>query len=201
MHPLLASFLAFCSISLSILIIEIVRFEPLYTTVTESVDLDISKVDGYKTFWYPLTLEIPEYNMTARDIECLAKNIFFEASTEDLLGKYAVAQVTLNRLKTGHWGKDICSVVYSAHQFSWTRDSRKRNARPGRAPLQGLNWDCSLEVARDVAEGRRMSTLATALWYHADYVKPNWRDSQNEIKHLGKHVFYSRARGSNLTME
>ena len=52
--------------------------------------------------------------------DCLARNIYHEAGVEPTVGKYAVAQVTLNRLKDGRWGRDICSVVYSKAQFSWT---------------------------------------------------------------------------------
>ena len=50
---------------------------------------------------------------TPKDVECLTKNIYYEARGEDKTGKYAVAQVTLNRMKTGKWGNDVCKVVYA----------------------------------------------------------------------------------------
>ena len=46
-----------------------------------------------------------------KDVACLAKNIYFEAGTESMLGKMAVAQVTINRVKNGYWGDTICDVV------------------------------------------------------------------------------------------
>ena len=49
---------------------------------------------------------------TEKDHECLAKNIYYEAGIENEHGKYAVAQVTINRLKSGRWGDTVCKVVY-----------------------------------------------------------------------------------------
>ena len=37
---------------------------------------------------------------TQNDIECLTRNIYYEAGVESRVGKYAVAHVTINRLKT-----------------------------------------------------------------------------------------------------
>lgn len=187
-------------LSVLVLVVTILTHEIKPTLVVEPAP-DIQVPNAIHAFWHPLKLDVPIKVFSSREIECLAKNIFFEAGVESDLGKYAVAQVTLNRLRTGYWGDDICKVVYSSEQFSWTRDARKRNSRPGRAPLRGPNWDHSLEIARDVAEGRYMSTLTTALWYHADYVRPNWRDPSGQIKQIGRHIFYHRARGTNLTVD
>lgn len=174
--------------------------EPNYSLVVENAP-EIERPNPYHMFWFPLAMGEPTKNLSVREIECLAKNIFFEASTEDELGKYAVAQVSLNRLRTGYWGNDLCNVIYASHQFSWTRDQRKRNSRPGRAPLNGYNWDHSLEIARDVADGRYMITMTTALWYHADHVRPNWRDPNGQIEQIGRHIFYHRVRGTKLTVD
>jgi spore germination cell wall hydrolase CwlJ-like protein len=57
---------------------------------------------------------------TKNDVECLTKNIYYEAGVEDHRGKFAVGNVTINRLKTGYWGNSICKVVYAKKQFSWT---------------------------------------------------------------------------------
>ena len=57
-------------------------------------------------------------NITQRERECLTKNIFHEAGVEPFEGKIAVAQVTFNRLNSGRWGNDICSVVYAKKQFN-----------------------------------------------------------------------------------
>ena len=127
---------------------------------------------------------------TANDKECLAKNIYHEAGVEPKEGKYAVAQVTLNRLKEGRWGKDICSVVYSKAQFSWTLNKKKRYEQP-----KGQLWAESQAVARSVLDrGVRVPSLAKSTYYHADYIRPPvWSRSVAKIQQVGQHIFYKKA--------
>jgi spore germination cell wall hydrolase CwlJ-like protein len=54
---------------------------------------------------------IVDINITSKDIDCLAKNIYYEAGGEPEEGKVAVAMVTINRVRDGRFGKTICSVV------------------------------------------------------------------------------------------
>ena len=63
----------------------------------------------------------------AKQLDCLTRNIYWEAATEPFEGKVAVAQVTINRVETGRFAPDICGVVYQKNivydkvicQFSW----------------------------------------------------------------------------------
>jgi spore germination cell wall hydrolase CwlJ-like protein len=131
-----------------------------------------------------------------KEFDCMARNIYYEAGIEPHVGKVAVAQVTLNRVNSGYWGNNICKVVYAKDQFSWTRDKR-------RAWLQnkGSNWEESKQVATQVLSyGMRVKPLKKALFYHADYVKPNWRDNSKRIVKVGQHIFYSQAKGSTLSL-
>ena len=124
-------------------------------------------------------------NYTTADRDCLAKNIFYEAGVEPIEGKYAVAQVTVNRLKTQRWGKSICSVVHAKKQFSWTL--RKHHEKP-----RGAAWDDSRRVAADVLAGKRVRPLLTAQYYHADYIKtPRWASRVARIQRIGQHIFYA----------
>lgn len=126
---------------------------------------------------------------TTADAECLAKNIYHEAGIEPVEGKFAVAQVTLNRLKTKRWGDDICSVVHAKAQFSWTLSKKKRYAEP-KGPL----WEESQQVARIVLDkGVRVPSLAQSTYYHADYIKePLWAKSVVKIQQVGQHIFYKK---------
>ena len=45
-------------------------------------------------------------------IECMAKNIYFEAKSQSLVGQLAVGLVVLNRVKSKHFPDDVCEVVY-----------------------------------------------------------------------------------------
>jgi len=131
---------------------------------------------------------------TEKDVDCLTKNIYYEAGVEDRAGKYAVAHVTINRLKTGYWGKDICKVVYSKAQFSWTLN--KKLPKPNKTL-----WAESRRVAEDSLNGHRVRGLHRSLFYHADYIKPpNWADTNERITQIGQHIFYNKARNSWLTL-
>ena len=129
------------------------------------------------------------------DVECLARNIYYEAGTEDMTGKIAVGNVTVNRVKTNYWGRHICNVVYSKDQFSWTKE--KRRAWIG---LKGKAWADSRAAAEAVLNGLRVKQLDSALFYHADYVRPNWRDNSKKVAKIGKHIFYTQAKDSTLKL-
>lgn len=58
-----------------------------------------------------LVSPIVDINITAKDVDCLAKNIYYESANEPEEGKVAVAMVTINRVRDGRFGKSICSVV------------------------------------------------------------------------------------------
>lgn len=49
--------------------------------------------------------------LSDRDIECLARNIFFESRGEPVEGKVAVGLVTLNRTNDPNYPSDVCGVV------------------------------------------------------------------------------------------
>jgi spore germination cell wall hydrolase CwlJ-like protein len=130
------------------------------------------------------------------EFDCLARNIFYEAGVEDRAGKIAVAQVTLNRLRTGYWGNSICKVVYAPAQFSWTKVKR-RAWLTNNGPL----WEESQQVATEVLQhGTRINILKTSLFYHADYVSPYWRDNSKRVTQIGRHIFYTQAKGGTLKL-
>ncbi|CAB4129793.1 SleB Cell wall hydrolyses involved in spore germination [uncultured Caudovirales phage] len=122
--------------------------------------------------------------------QCLAENIYYEAGVESTSGKYAVAQVTMNRLKSGRWGNSVCSVVYSYKQFSWTLNA-------GREQPSGAAWRESQKIAKQVLAGKQVNGLTTALYYHAGYVSPVWKKKSAKIAKIGQHIFYSAAKIQN----
>ena len=130
-----------------------------------------------------------------KDLKCLAQNIFFEAGTESMLGKIAVGQVTVNRVKIGHWGETVCDVVNAKDQFSWTNKDDLSIDRDSR------NYKDSVLAAKKVLQERkRLRILRSALFYHADYVRPNWADKNQKVVKIEKHIFYNGAKGSSLSL-
>lgn len=58
-----------------------------------------------------LSSPIVDINISSKDVDCLSRNIYYEAGGEPEEGKVAVAMVTINRVRDGRFGKSICSVV------------------------------------------------------------------------------------------
>jgi spore germination cell wall hydrolase CwlJ-like protein len=127
-----------------------------------------------------------------KQLECLTKNIYWEAASEPFEGKVGVAQVTMNRVESGKFASSVCGVVYQKNvfyekvvcQFSWYCESVSK-VRPIHREL----WKESEEVAKKVLlENFRLPSLKNALYYHADYVNPGWQ--KPKIEKIGRHIFY-----------
>ena len=127
-----------------------------------------------------------------RQLDCLTRNIYWEAASEPFEGKVAVAQVTMNRLASGRFGDSVCGVIYQKNvfyekvicQFSWVCESTHK-VKPVYQPL----WAESELVAKKVLlENFRLPGLKDALFYHADYVSPGWK--KPKIDKIGRHIFY-----------
>ena len=117
-----------------------------------------------------------------RDLTCMAGAIYFEAKGEPLSGQLAVAEVILNRTKSGRFPKSICSVVTQPGQFSFVRG--------GRVPVIGNNaaYRTAVAVARVAMSDSWDSPAPNAMYFHARRVSPNWR--MTKIASIGNHVFY-----------
>ena len=127
-----------------------------------------------------------------KQLECLTKNIYWEAASEPFEGKVAVAQVTLNRVDDGRFGKGVCGVVYQKNiiyekvicQFSWVCEGTHKIK-----PVYAAMYKESEEVAKKVLlENFRLPSLSNAMYYHATYVQPGWR--KQKITQIGQHIFY-----------
>jgi len=124
------------------------------------------------------------------DIFCLAKNIYHEAGIEPKEGKYAVAQVTLNRVNHPRYPNTVCDVVMDPYQFSWANKRSIRWTYP-----KGPNWEESLRIAKTVLEdGYRHTGLDRVKYYHADYVHPRWANKLAMRTVIGRHIFYEDTR-------
>jgi N-acetylmuramoyl-L-alanine amidase len=114
--------------------------------------------------------------------ECLALNIYHEAKGESVDGMIAVAAVTVNRRNNPSFPKKICDVVYQPGQFSWVGNSR----HPRR---DSAEMKLSRAIAVEYLDGGLADPTNGALFFHAKYVKPNWRMKRTAV--IGNHVFYA----------
>ena len=116
------------------------------------------------------------------DLQCMAGAIYFEAKGEPLNGQLAVAEVILNRAKSGRFPKSICSVVTQPGQFSFVRG--------GRVPVIAANrqYRTAVAVARVALANAWDSPASSAMYFHARRVSPGWH--RVEVAAIGNHVFY-----------
>jgi spore germination cell wall hydrolase CwlJ-like protein len=151
-----------------------------------------AKFDHLKNIGSPWGQNLVTAAERDKQLSCLAMNVYREAGHEPFEGKVAVAQVTLNRAASGKFPSEICDVVYQKNivyekvvcQFSWYCDGTHKTR-----PVNTTAYTESMEVAKRVLlENYRLPGLKEALYYHADYVKPNW--GKPVVAKIGRHIFY-----------
>jgi hypothetical protein len=154
----------------------------LYTATTAKItraETDFEQANGY---------QFASAENKTRQLECLARNIYHEAATEPFEGKVAVAQVTMNRVDSGKFGRDVCETVYQRNmigcQFSWVCTGVSKIK-----PVYAKLYAESEEVAKKVLfENFRLPGIRTAMYYHADYINPGWK--KPKLTQIGHHIFY-----------
>lgn len=70
------------------------------------------------------TVQTSAYNISEDDVYLLACLVCAEAGSEPYEGKLAVANVVLNRLRSGVYGNTISDVIYARNQFSVVQNGR-----------------------------------------------------------------------------
>jgi spore germination cell wall hydrolase CwlJ-like protein len=155
---------------------------------------------GYKAVMYKLDpntqLVMNKTAITAevrnQQLECLSRNIYYEAGNQPFEGKVAVAQVTINRAESGKFPNDICKVVYQKNivyekvlcQFSWYCEKATLAKPKNKAVFK----ESELVARQVLLEGFRLPSLENALYFHADYINPKW--NKERIAKIGNHIFY-----------
>jgi N-acetylmuramoyl-L-alanine amidase len=117
-----------------------------------------------------------------READCLAKAVYFESKGEPLDGQLAVAEVIMNRAKSGRFAGTLCGVVKQPSQFSFVRGG-------GFPPVVNqAMWRQAVGVAQVAMNGLWDSTAPNALYFHAKRVAPNW--GKQRVAAVGNHIFY-----------
>ncbi|MGD8340567.1 MAG: cell wall hydrolase [Gammaproteobacteria bacterium] len=119
----------------------------------------------------------------AAEIRCLAENVYFESRGEPLVGQYAVAEVTMNRVVSADFPNSVCEVVNQTGAFSWTYSTSL-------TPPYGFEWRRARAVASSVYLNAEAQLVQGALFYHATYVSPDWAASRRQVALIGRHLFY-----------
>lgn len=138
-----------------------------------------------------------------QDVHCMALNIYHESRSENLAGKFAVADVVINRVYDRRYPNSVCGVIYDAElkpswkdpdklvpiknrcQFSWYCDGKSDE------PTEEDAWNESILIAHQViSKGRFEGITEGATHYHTKYVEPYWATSMDLIGRIGSHIFY-----------
>lgn len=150
----------------------------------------------------PVVAVIEEPSMPDEELECLAINTYHEARGQSTAGQIAVMFVVLNRAKSPYFPNTICDVVTEGPTYvNW-----KGNTWPVRDKCQ-FSWYCDgmsdtiedkrsynniMRLAKRVALGNDIDYTEGSLFYHADYVKPDWHLSYRRVTQIDNHIFYAR---------
>ncbi|MCA1806962.1 MAG: cell wall hydrolase [Actinobacteria bacterium] len=130
--------------------------------------------------------------------ECMALNVYYEARSDNLAGKYAVADVVLNRVRDERYPDSICGVVQQGRlgteggeilkhqcQFSWYCDGLADT------PTDQDSWQKAQMVAYNIINYQKHRGISEgATHYHATYVNPYWVSTVELVGTIGQHVFY-----------
>ncbi len=120
---------------------------------------------------------------TDSEHECLAGAVYFEAKGEPLHGQLSVAEVVLNRARSGRFPASVCGVVKQRGQFSFIRGGRF----PAIAKTS-LAWKRAVAIAHIAVQDLADGPAPTALFFHAKRVSPRWRLTR--VAMVGNHIFY-----------
>lgn len=146
------------------------------------------------------------------DEYCIALNVYYEARADNLAGKYAVADVVMNRVNDSRFPNTVCEVIRQGIMYeSWSTKQHKdlpdeeRVYWPKRDRCQ-FSWFCDglADEPENQASWRDAQIIAYnfiqfgsfrgitegATHYHATYVSPSWSLVYQVVGRIGAHIFY-----------
>ncbi len=122
-----------------------------------------------------------------KELDCMAKAIYFEAGHEKELGKIAVGAVVLNRINSPAYPNNVCAVVYQKNykargcQFTWA-------CRKHVNIVSNKAWEESQAIARGVLAGNFNDPTKGATSFNNRPFKS--KGLKHTVK-IGNHYFYS----------
>jgi spore germination cell wall hydrolase CwlJ-like protein len=175
-------------------------------TISKSVKLLLSALILWSSILIvsPLSPAIPNVafdsskllvKVDAKQLACMAKNIFYEAGSESIKGQAAVAVVVMNRINYG-FANNPCNVVYQkitvkdriVCQFSWVCEGKNdpnKNSYRYKVAEQVAYEVMYLGMHKDVVP-------KSTLFFHSINIDPMW--PYKKVAIIGSHVFYSKAK-------
>ena len=117
------------------------------------------------------------------ELECMAKVVRHEAANQSRKGQRAVAEIIMNRVRSGRFADTVCGVVNQPGQFFDTASyNPSRNDKL---------WRTAVEVSEEVLGNDGENVTNGALFYHASYQSPTrFFRGRQQVLAMGDHIFY-----------
>jgi N-acetylmuramoyl-L-alanine amidase len=115
-------------------------------------------------------------------LRCLAGAIYFESKGEPLAGQLAVANVILNRMKSGRYPSTVCGVVKQPGQFGFVRGGQIPAIDTGRAA-----YKTAVAVAKVALTDAWDAPVEGAMYFNGVRAP---RPGGKRIASIGGHAFY-----------
>lgn len=139
------------------------------------------------------TISIP--SVPSKQVECLARNMYFEAKNEPDEGIKAVGFVTMNRVADESFPKTICGVVHQkinkVCQFSWVCLPKKHLVIRDQE-LYNRIYGMAVVIANGHSGISLYDPSRGSLFFHATYVSPSWKAKLKRRVKIGGHIFYTK---------
>lgn len=116
-----------------------------------------------------------------RELTCLAKIVVHEAGNQSHTGQLAVAQVVMNRVRSGRFADTICGVAlqrgqfFNVHAYNPPRDAR---------------WHRAVRIAHDARNEISAPVIGNAVFFRAAQASSAFFNSRPRVGQIGNHVFY-----------
>ena len=156
-------------------------------------------------------IETYEESIDINQAHCLATNIYHEARGESYAGKVAVANVTMNRVKSSKFPNTMCEVVYQSQmrenwkgeevpkrnkcQFSWYCDGKSDDivlvTTDGNVIKERMiAWEMSQMVANQSIRGNLIDiTDGSTHYFNSELVNPHWATAYQQVVQIDSHSF------------
>lgn len=136
----------------------------------------------------------------AKQVDCLAEAMFFEARGEGSAGMRAVGRNILKRLSINYRGANtVCDVVYTPRQYSYLWDKVPDVVKPEEVSI----FCTAVTMAERMIVEYSTNTLPEyhvgtceggATHYHTTKISPSWSKTMRETCGvIGNHIFYNGA--------
>ena len=158
-------------------------------------DLNPSMLAAYiETGYQPMATRVEHANA---ERDCLAQAIYHEARGESEVGQLAVANVIVNRARSGKFPSTLCGVIYQNaekgyHRCQFTFACDGRTDAPGERRAWARSASLAQSVYAEFALGEQVGAIpGSALYYHTTNVNPSWSNTYNAVAQIGSHIFYA----------